>query len=109
MLVCYYVRMIKQQHIHKKLRQFIDDIVIYTHKGTVYKVVVRFCELQMKQLNKLNIDNHIMVLNDIPKINIDDDVVKNCTKYDNLTIIYNNHSCNSLVVSGEDKTVSLNV
>ena len=109
MLVGDYSRMIKQKYIHKKLRPFIDDIVIYTHKCEVYKVVVRFCELQMKQLKKMNIDNHIMILNDIPKINIDDDIVKNCTKYDNLTIIYNNHTCNSLVVSGEDKTVSLNV
>ena len=109
MLAGDYARLIKRQCIQKQLRPFIDDIVIYTHKCEVYKVAIRFCELQMKQLKKMNIDSHIMILNDIPKINIADNLVKSCTKYDNLTIIYNNHTCNSLVVSGEDKTVSLNV
>ena len=109
MLAGDYARLIKRQCIQKQLRPFIDDIVIYTHKCEVYKVAIRFCELQMKQLKKMNINSHIMVLNSIPKINIADDLVKSCTKYDNLTIIYNNHTCNSLVVSGEDKTVSLNV
>ena len=109
MLAGDYARLIKRQCIQKQLRPFIDDIVIYTHKCEVYKVAIRFCELQMKQLKKMNIDSHIMILNGIPKINIADDLVKSCTKYDNLTIIYNNHTCNSLVVSGEDKTVSLNV
>ena len=109
MLAGDYARLIKRQCIQKQLRPFIDDIVIYTHKCEVYKVAIRFCELQMKQLKKMNIDSHIMILNSIPKINIADDLVKSCTKYDNLTIIYNNHTCNSLVVSGEDKTVSLNV
>ena len=109
MLAGDYARLIKRQCIQKQLRPFIDDIVIYTHKCEVYKVAIRFCELQMKQLKKMNIDSHIMVLNSIPKINIADNLVKSCTKYDNLTIIYNNHTCNSLVVSGEDKTVSLNV
>ena len=109
MLAGDYARLIKRQCIQKQLRPFIDDIVIYTHKCEVYKVAIRFCELQMKQLKKMNIDSHIMVLNSIPKINIADDLVKSCTKYDNLTIIFNNHTCNSLVVSGEDKTVSLNV
>lgn len=109
MLAGDYARLIKRQCIQKQLRPFVDDIVIYTHKCEVYKVAIRFCELQMKQLKKMNIDSHIMVLNSIPKINIADNLVKSCTKYDNLTIIYNNHTCNSLVVSGEDKTVSLNV
>ena len=109
MLAGDYARLIKRQCIQKQLRPFIDDIVIYTHKCEVYKVAIRFCELQMKQLKKMNINSHIMILNSIPKINIADDLVKSCTKYDNLTIIYNNHTCNSLVVSGEDKTVSLNV
>lgn len=109
MLAGDYARLIKRQCIQKQLRPFVDDIVIYTHKCEVYKVAIRFCELQMKQLKKMNIDSHIMILNDIPKINIADNLVKSCTKYDNLTIIYNNHTCNSLVVSGEDKTVSLNV
>lgn len=109
MFVYEYVRMIKRQFIEKKLRSFIDDIVLYTNKGIVYKVVVRFCELQMKQLKKEGVENHFMILKEIPKIKINDEIVKNCTKYENLTIIYNNHSCESLVVSGEDKTFSLNI
>ena len=41
------------------------------------------------------------MISDEEKINITDELVRNCKKYDNLTIIYNNHSCNSLVVSGD--------
>ena len=108
MLIGDYARMIKRQYVQKKLRPMIDDIVVYTNKGIVYKVVVRFCELQIKQLKKLGIDYHIIILNDFPKTNITDELVRTCRKYENLTIIYNNHSCNSLVVSGEDKTPSLN-
>ena len=48
MLVGDYARMIKRQYVSKKLRPMIDDIVVYTNKCTVYKVAVRFCELQMK-------------------------------------------------------------
>ena len=109
MLVGDYARMIKRQYVSKKLRPMIDDIVVYTNKCTVYKVAVRFCELQMKQLKKLGVDCHIIILDDVPKTKIMDELVRGCRKYDNLTIIYNNHTSNSLVVSGEDKTPSLNV
>ena len=70
MLIGDYARMIKRQYVQKILRPMIDDIVVYTNKGIVYKVVVRFCELQIKQLKKLGIDYHIIILNDFPKTNI---------------------------------------
>ena len=93
MLIGDYARLIKRQYVAKKLRPMIDDIVVYTNKGIVYKVVVRFCELQIKQLKKLGVDYHIIILNDFPKINITDELVRNCKKYDILTFRFD---CNFL-------------
>lgn len=108
MLIGECIRIIKRRYVNRKSLGMIDDIVLYTHKGEVYKVVIRYCELLIKPLKKLGIDNYIIILEEFPKVKITDDLVKNCTKYENLTIIYNNHSCISTVVSGEDKTPSLN-
>ena len=109
MLVRDYVQIIKINYIKKlKLLSYVDDIVIYTHKQEVYKVVIRYNELLMKQLRKLGIDYHIQIFTDIPKIKITDDLVANCTKYENLTIIYNRITQISTVVSGEERTCCLN-
>ena len=110
MLVAEYIQLIKNKFIKKlKLLSYVDDIVIYTHKTEVYKVVIRYNELLMKQLRKMGIDYHIQIYtDDIPKAKITDDLVANCTKYENLTIIYNRLTQISTVVSGEERTRCLN-
>lgn len=109
MLVGDYVRLIKRKYINRKTLSMIDDIVVYTHNCEVYKVVIRYCELLRKQLKRYGIDYHIIILDEFPKLMITDQLVRENTKYENLTIIFNNHSSNSLVVAGEDKTPSLNM
>ena len=109
MLVADYIKIIKNKYIKKlKLLSFVEDIVLYTHKQEVYKVVIRYNELMMKQLRKLGIDYHIQIYTDMPKIKISDDLVAKCTKYENLTIIYNRLTQISTVVSGEERTCCLN-
>ena len=110
MLVAEYIQLIKNKFIKKlKLLSYVEDIVLYTHKQEVYKVVIRYNELLMKQLRKLGIDYHIQIYtDDIPKAKITDDIVANCTKYENLTIIYNRLTQISTVVSGEERTRPLN-
>ena len=110
MLVAEYIQLIKNKFIKKlKLLSYIEDIVLYTHKQEVYKVVIRYNELLMKQLRKLGINYHIQIYtDDIPKAKITDDIVANCTKYENLTIIYNRLTQISTVVSGEERTRPLN-
>lgn len=103
-----YINMIKRKYIKKKTSKYLEDIVVYTHKAEVYKVVIRYSELLIKQLKKLGIDYHIIILTDIPKTKIDDELIRNHKKYDNLTIIYNTHTQISKVVSGEDFIVSTN-
>lgn len=124
MLIGDYVRLIKRKYINRKTLSMIDDIVVYTHNCVVYRVVIRYCELLTKRLKKYGIDYHFLILDEFPKTKITDKLVYENTKckngemhdtygkgkkYENLTIIFNNHTCNSLVVSGEDKTPSLNV
>lgn len=109
MLIGEYINLIKKKYIKKlKLMSYIEDIVVYTHKQIVYKVVIRFNELLMKQLKKMGIDYHIQIHTDMPKIKITDELVASCTKYENLTIIYNRLTQISTVVSGEERTCSLN-
>ena len=65
MLVAEYIQLIKNKFIKKlKLLSYVEDIVIYTHKQEVYKVVIRYNELLMKQLRKLGIDYHIQIYTD---------------------------------------------
>ena len=108
MLLCEYIDIIKRKYIKKRSSKYLEDIVVYTHKTEVYKVVIRYSELLIKQLRKLGIDYHIIILTDIPKTKITDELIRNHKKYDNLTIIYNTHTQISKVVSGEDFTVSIN-
>ena len=101
-----YVQLIKREYIEPKTISFIDDIVIYTDKRTVYKIVVRYCENVFKKVSKIfrknnkTITSHFVFLNDFPKITILDDLVKNA-KYDRLIMVYNNHTGLITVHEGE--------
>lgn len=103
MLLCEYIRLIKQKYIKRKTKQFVEEIVVYTHDKVVYKVVVRYYDL-MNKLRKLGIDHYIQILTDIPKTKITDELITNHTKYSNLTIIYNSRTQISTVVPGEEQT-----
>ena len=82
---------------------FVEDIVIYTDKTEVYKVLVRYNGACWKKLKKLGVENHFHFLNQFPEAKISDQLVKEC-KYERLTIIYNYRTQVSTVVSGEERT-----
>ena len=102
MLVVDYISMIKRHYIKPRSSQFIEDIVIYTDKTEVYKVLVRYNEKCYNKLHKLGLNSHFYFVESYPKAKINDELVKNC-KYDRLTIIYNNYTQISTVVVGEDR------
>lgn len=109
MLLKDYIRMIKQKYVKHKTIDYIDEIVIYTHKGEVYKVVIRYYEALTKQLRKLGIDHYLQILTEIPKTKINDELISKCTKYENLTTVYSSRTQISTVMSGEERTVSTNL
>ena len=51
MLLCEYIDIIKRKYIKKRSSKYLEDIVVYTHKTEVYKVVIRYSELLIKQLH----------------------------------------------------------
>lgn len=109
MLLKDYIRMIKQKYVKPKTIDYIDEIAIYTYKGEVYKVVIRYYESLMKKLRKLGIEHYIQILTDIPRTKINDELISKCTKYDNLTTVYRSRTQISTVMSGEERTVSTNL
>ena len=104
MLLCEYIRIIKQKYIKRKTKDFIEEIVIYTHNKEVYKVVVRYYQGVENKLRKLGINYYLQILNDIPKIKLSDELITNHNKYENLTIIYSSRTQMSTVISGEERT-----
>ena len=102
MLLVDYIKLIKKL-IPPRTLSFVEDIVIYTDKTEVYKVLVRYNEACWKKLKKLGVENHFYFLNHFPEAKINDQLVKEC-KYERLTIIYNYHTQVSTVVSGEERT-----
>ena len=105
--VANYISIIKRHHIKPRSSQFIEDIVIYTDKTEVYKVLVRYNEKCYNKLRKLGLNSHFYFVEQYPKAKIIDDLVKNC-KHERLTIIYNNYTQISTVVVGEERTLSTN-
>ena len=108
MLLVDFIKLIKKL-IPPRTLSFVEDIVVYTDKTEVYKVLVRYNEACWKKLKKLakreklGVDNHFYFLNHFPEAKISDQLVKEC-KYERLTIIYNYHTQVSTVVSGEERT-----
>ena len=102
MLLVDYIKLIKKL-IPPRTLSFVEDIVVYTDKTEVYKVLVRYNEACRAKWKKLGVENHFYFLNHFPEAKISDQLVKTC-KYERLTIIYNYHTQVSTVVSGEERT-----
>lgn len=105
MLVNQYIKEIKTKYVPKKTSDCIEEIVIFTHKAVVYKVVVRYYKGVERRLRKNGIDYFMQILNDFPRTKITDGLVADQTKYENLMIIYRSRTQESTVMSGEDRMV----